>query len=113
SGCGNKNVNNKSEYRSVYSGELTSLNYLVTSSTNEFGVVANLVDSLIDYDSYGVAKPGLATEWSLSDDNLVWTFKLREGVKWYTHDLKEYGEVTAQDFVDSMKYILNPANESR
>lgn len=113
SGCANTNVNNKSEYRSVYSGELTTLNYLVTSSTNEFGVVANLVDTLIDYDSYGVPKPGLSTEWLVSDDNLVWTFKLREGVKWYTHDLNEYGEVTAQDFVDSMKYILNPTNESR
>ncbi|NLY46706.1 MAG: peptide ABC transporter substrate-binding protein [Tissierella sp.] len=113
SGCANTNVNNTSEYRSVYSGELTTLNYLVTSSTNEFGVVANLVDTLIDYDSYVVPKPGLSTEWSVSDDNLVWTFKLREGVKWYTHDLEEYGEVTAQDFVDSMKYILNPANESR
>ncbi len=113
SGCANTNVNNKAEYRSVYSGELTTLNYLVTSSTNEFGVVANLVDTLIDYDSYGVAKEGLAREWTVSDDNLVWTFKLREGVKWYTHDLKEYAEVTAQDFVDSMEYLLNPANESR
>lgn len=113
SGCANMITNNKSEYRLVYSGELTTLNYLVTSSTNEFGVVANLVDTLIDYDSYGGPKPGLAIEWSVSDDNLVWTFKLREGVKWYTHDLKEYAEVTAQDFVDSMKYILDPSNESR
>lgn len=113
SGCANTAINNKSEYRLVYSGELTTLNYLVTSSSNEFGLVANLVDSLIDYDSYGVPKPGLSTEWSVSDDNLVWTFKIREGVKWYTHDLEEYAEVTAQDFVDSMKYILNPANKSR
>ena len=112
SGCANTNVKDKSEYRRVYSGELTTLNYLVTSSTNEFGVLANLVDTLIDYDTYGVPKPGLATEWSVSDDNLVWTFKLREGVKWYTHDLKEYGELTAQDFVDAMEYILDPENES-
>ena len=113
SGCANIITNNKSEYRLVYSGELTTLNYLVTSSSNEFGLVANLVDTLIDYDSYGVPKPGLSTQWSVSDDNLVWTFKLREGVKWYTHDLKEYAEVTAQDFVDAMKYILDPSNESR
>ncbi|MDR7870810.1 MAG: peptide ABC transporter substrate-binding protein [Tissierellaceae bacterium] len=113
SGCASTNVKDKSEYRWVYSGEVTTLNYLVTTSTNEFGLAANLVDTLIDYDPYGVPKPALATEWSVSDDNLVWTFKLREGVKWYTNDLKEYAEVTAQDFVDAMEYILDPTNESR
>lgn len=107
------NVAEVQEYRIVYSGEVTTLNYLVTSSTNEFAIAANLVDTLIDYDRYGVVQPCLATEWSVSDDGLVWTFKLREGVKWLTHEGEEYAEVTAQDFVDAMKYILNPANESR
>ena len=112
SACANTNVNNKSRYRWVYSGEVTTLNYLVTTLANEFALLANLVDTLIDYDKYGIAKPALATEWNISDANLVWTFKLREGVKWYTHDLEEYGEVTAQDFVDAMEYILNPSNRS-
>ncbi len=107
------NVAEVQEYRIVYSGEVTTLNYLVTSSTNEFAIAANLVDTLIDYDRYGVVQPCLATEWSVSDDGLVWTFKLREGVKWLTHEGEEYAEVTAQDFVDAMKYILNPANESK
>lgn len=100
------------EYNTVYSGELTTLNYLYTSSTNEFAVAANLVDTLVDYDKYGVVKPALAEEWSVSEDNTVWRFKLREGVKWLTHSGEEYGEVTAQDFVDSLRYILNSENES-
>lgn len=102
-----------SEYSSAYSGEITTLNYLVTSSTNEFALAANFVDTLIDYDKYGVAQPCLATEWKTSDDGLVWTFKLREGVKWVTYEGEEYAEVTAQDFVDAMKYILNSENESK
>lgn len=101
------------EYNSVYSGEVTTFNYLVSASTNEFALAANMVDTLIDYDRYGVAQPSLATEWTTSDDGLVWTFKIREGVKWYTHDGKEYGDVTAQDFVDAMGYILNSANDSQ
>lgn len=113
SGCSSTNVKDKSEYRWVYSGEVTTLNYLITTLTSEFALAANLVDTLIDYDSYGVPKPALATDWYVSEDNLVWTFKLREGVKWYTHDLQEYAEVTAQDFVDAMEYILDPSNESR
>lgn len=101
------------EFRTVYSGEVTTLNYLVTATTNEFAIAANLVDTLVDYDKYGVVKPGLATEWKLSEDNLTWTFTIREGVKWLRNDKTEYAEVTAQDFVDSMEYILDSKNESK
>ncbi|AEE90964.1 ABC-type transporter, periplasmic subunit [Tepidanaerobacter acetatoxydans Re1] len=103
----------KDEYSTVYSGEITTLNYLITSTTSEFALAANMVDTLIDYDKYGVVQPCLATEWNVSEDKLVWTFKLRKGVKWFTHDGKEYAEVTAQDFVDAMKYILDQAHGSQ
>ena len=100
------------EYSTIYSGEITTLNYLATSNTNEFGLASNFVDNLVDYNKYGVAEPSLATDWSVSDDGTVWTLKIREGVKWYTYNGEEYAEVTAQDFVDSAEYILNPVNES-
>lgn len=100
------------EYSEVYSGEITTLNYLVTANYNEFALAANMVDSLIDYDKYGVLIPGLATEWESSEDGLVWTLKIREGVKWFTHDGKEYAETKAKDFVDAAKYLLDPNNES-
>ncbi|MGO1468727.1 MAG: peptide ABC transporter substrate-binding protein [Tissierella sp.] len=114
SGCVNKSSNKDAseEYRSVYSGEITTLNYLVTSSTNEFAVAANLIDTLVDYDKYGVIKPSLSTEWEVSEDKLTYTFKIREGVKWVKEDGSEYGEVTAKDFVDSLSYILDSKNES-
>lgn len=101
------------EYNTVYSGEITTINYLVTASTNEFALAANMIDTLIDYDRYGVAQPALATEWETSEDGLTWTFKIREGVKWVTHEGEEYAETKAQDFVDSAKYILDSANESK
>lgn len=124
SGCTKKSIDNKdteiiteidkdTEFRTVYSGEITTLNYLVTSTTNEFAVAANLVDTLVDYDKYGVVKPALATEWKVSEDNLTWTFRIREGVKWFRQDKTEYAEVTAQDFVDAMEYILDSNNESK
>jgi oligopeptide transport system substrate-binding protein len=67
---------------------------------------------LIDYDQYGVAQPALAESWTVSEDKTVWTFKIRPGVKWYTFTGEEYAEVTAQDWVDAMAYILNPDNSS-
>ncbi|WP_409369177.1 peptide ABC transporter substrate-binding protein [Lysinibacillus sp. 38-6] len=102
----------KSEYRVVYSGEIKTLNYLKTSETNEFAVAANLVDGLIEYDKYGVVQPGIAQEWSSNEDATVWTFKLRDDVKWVTHEGKEYADVVAQDFVDGLQYVLDAKNES-
>jgi oligopeptide transport system substrate-binding protein len=110
---GNKQeLSDVQEYSTVYSGEVTTLNYLITASENEFAAAANLVDTLVDYDKYGVINPDLATDWKVSDDGLVWTFNIRKGVKWVDNTGKEYAEVTAQDFVDSMKYVLNSDNNS-
>lgn len=115
-GCGSNSGSSadgdNAEYRQVYSEEIKTLNYLKTAETNEFGALANMVDTLVEYDKYGVVKPCLATEWSANEDNTVWTFKIREGVKWVTKDGDEYADVEAQDFVDSLKYVLNNKNES-
>jgi oligopeptide transport system substrate-binding protein len=102
----------KQEYSTVYSGEVTTLNYLITASENEFAAAANLVDTLIEHDKYGVVKPSLSTDWKVSSDGLTWTFNLRKGVKWVTNEGKEYAEVEAQDFVEAMKYVLKKDNKS-
>ncbi len=38
----------KQEIRSVYSGEVSTLNYLTTTSTNEFGLCASFIDSPVE-----------------------------------------------------------------
>lgn len=99
-------------YSTVYSDEITTLNYLISTTTVEFALFANFIDTLVDYDRYGVIQPALAAEWTKSEDGLVWTFKIREGVKWVTADGEVYADVTANDFVESAKYILNSDNIS-
>ncbi|MDO4800466.1 MAG: peptide ABC transporter substrate-binding protein, partial [Bacillota bacterium] len=98
---------------SIYSGEVTTINYLQTASTNEFALACNLVDSLIDYDRYGVIQPALAESWSSSEDGLVWTFKIRPGVQWVNFKGEEVAEVVADDWVAAMEYVLNPDNASQ
>ena len=51
-------------------------------------VGANIYDTLVmgeawQGDHVPVPGPGLATEWSRSADNLTWTIKLRQGVKFH------------------------------
>jgi ABC-type oligopeptide transport system substrate-binding subunit len=51
--------------------------------------------------------PALAESWEVSDDGLTYTFKIREGVKWFTAEGAEYAEVTAQDFVAGFHHMLD------
>lgn len=99
-------------YRVLYAAEVTTLNYLVTTTTNEYSIAANFIDTLIEYDRYGVVKPGLAESWEVSDDNLTWTFHLRKGAQWVDGSGKPVAEVTSADFVAAAKYILNAQNAS-
>lgn len=99
-------------YRTLYSGEIGTLNYLTTASENEYTVSANIVDTLVEHDAYGQIVPCLAETWEQSEDGLTWTFHLREGATWVTADGEYYADVTAEDFVTAAKYILNAQNAS-
>jgi peptide/nickel transport system substrate-binding protein len=62
-------------------------------------VRASLIfDTLLWRDSQGTI-PWLASEWSVSEDGVTWTFTLRDDVKW--HDGKP---LTADDVVFSVSY---------
>lgn len=73
-----------------------------SSSTTDRTLVAWIFGGLVRF-APGSTDPAtieadLAESWEASEDNLVWTFKLREGVKWH----HGYGEVTADDVVFSL-----------
>ena len=103
---------NSGAFRTLYSSEFTTLNYLVTGNTLELRASANTVDGLTENDNYGIDLPALAESWSSNADNTVWTFKIRQGVKWVDKNGKEVAEVTAQDWVDAAKYVNDAHNDS-
>jgi oligopeptide transport system substrate-binding protein len=100
------------EYRFLYGSEYTTLNYLVVGNTYELKAAANSVDGLTEYSTLGVPEPALAESWSSNEDNTVWTFKIRQGVKWVDRSGNEVAEVTAQDWVDAAKYVNDAHNDS-
>lgn len=98
--------------KTLYSSEISDWNPLHPSAG---GTWANWIDSLVEYDNYGMCQPCLAESWTKSEDGLTWTFKIREGVHWQYYDGSFYGDeyVTAEDWVTSAKWILDPANTAR
>ncbi len=99
-------------FRTLYSGEVSTLNYLITGTTNELEICANVVDCLVEYDSYGNVLPALATSWEQNSDATVFTFHIREGVKWVDKDGNEVADVTANDWVSSAYYVCDANNAS-
>jgi oligopeptide transport system substrate-binding protein len=100
------------EYRTVYSAELPTLNYLDSSTTSVIRLSFSTIDGLVEFDRYGLIMPSLATHWEISDDHRTYTFHIRKGVNWYTCEGKEYAPVTAHDFEAGIKWGLDKKNAS-
>lgn len=98
-------------YNTYFSSSYASFNYFSTAYATVREIVANCIDGLVEPDIYGVYVPSLAESWTCNEDQTVWTFKIRQGVKWIdnTGAETEY-DVTAEDFVDGIRYIGDPLN---
>ncbi len=99
-------------FRSLYASECTTLNYLITTQTVNTGITYNVVDCLVEYDPYANVEPALATSWESNDDASVWTFHIREGLKWVDKDGNEVADVTANDWVAAARYVVDAKNDS-
>lgn len=63
-----------------------------------------IFDTLVQY--RGITsdiEPGLAAQWSVSRDGLVWTFRLRDGVRFH-----DGTALTAQHVVESLDRVIQP-----
>ena len=60
-------------------------------------------DNLLKMDKDGKVVPGLAEKYEVSDDQLTWTFHLRDGLKW-----SDGSALTAEDFVYSWQRLVDP-----
>jgi len=105
--------------------EPPSLDPSLATDTTSVDVVYNLFMGLTRPDPVtGELSPGLATDWSVSDDGLVWTFNMRQDVPWVHYDpltgefavvTDDEGNermVTANDVVYGVKRTIDPATAS-
>ncbi len=62
-----------------------------------------LFEGLCRWNEAGKAQPGMAERWDVSGDRKRYTFHLRSGITWSNGE-----PVTAQDFVQSWRRVLDP-----
>ena len=110
-----ENIADSQIVKTVYADETSDWNPLHPSSANTW---CNYIDSLVEYDNFGLCQPCLAESWTKEtfdwegEEAQRWVFNVREGVKWQTYDGKQYEDayVTAEDWRTTFKWILDPAN---
>jgi peptide/nickel transport system substrate-binding protein len=63
--------------------DVDSLNPFIGILAESYEVYALMYDLLVGYGQKDFSPvPGLAESWEVSDDELTWTYKIRQGVKW-------------------------------
>jgi peptide/nickel transport system substrate-binding protein len=99
----------------VYGGTLrmgmqadpTAFDPQVTSATAIWRAVENMYDTLVRIKPDLTVEPALAESWDISEDGLVYTFHLRQGVTF--HDGSPF---TADDVAFTYTRLLDPATAS-
>jgi oligopeptide transport system substrate-binding protein len=84
-------------------GDASSLDPQKVSGDWENRIVGDIFEGLTTEDANAEPIPGQAESWEISDDGLVYTFKLRDGIQWSDGE-----PVTAEDFVYSFQRLMNP-----
>ena len=94
-------------YRSAFTTDPTTFDYLANNKQTNSEYYANFVDNLLEHDQYGKIRGALAEDAAYNEDFTRLKFKLREGVKWVDNNMNEYATVTADDFATSLQHLLD------
>ena len=92
-------------------GEPPTLDWHKSSDTTSSFIITNLMEGLVQFNYTGpevTLSPALATSWESSEKAKVWTFQIREGVKWSDGEVFE-----PKHIVDGWERLLNPATASQ
>ncbi|HHY50945.1 MAG TPA: peptide ABC transporter substrate-binding protein [Alphaproteobacteria bacterium] len=70
-------------------------------------IIGDYLEGLVTEDAHADVIPGQAESWDISEDGLVYTFHLRDGIMW-----SDGTPVTAADFEYAFRRLFNPATAS-
>ena len=75
----------------------------------DLNVLCNCIDGLLTNDNKGALIPCVAKDWTANEDGTVWTFNLRDDVKWVDYEGEEMADCVAEDFLWGLEFVLNYA----
>lgn len=105
-GCGGGSGSGDMTFVYTIESPASSLDSTVATDGSSFDCMAQFQQGLLSKDLDGNLVKELAEDYTVSDDGLVYTFKIRKDAKWSNDD-----DVTANDFVYAWQRILKNAGE--
>lgn len=97
----------KDEYGLGYSADPNTWDVFATYQSADFEAIVNTYDGLYEYNGENVQVPALAESYTVSEDGLTYTFKIRQGVKWVDSQGNPIEDLTAKSFVAGMHHLLD------
>lgn len=94
-------------YQYAYSSDPQTWDVLATYLEADAEPLVQTYDGLMMYDIKNTQQYALAENVDVNDDSTVFTFKIRQGVKWVDSQGRELGEVTADDWVAGMQHMMD------
>lgn len=92
----------------TYKDDVATLDPAIGYDWQNWSMIKSLFDGLMDYvPGTTELRPGLAESYTISEDGMTFTFKLRPGVKFHNGR-----EMTAEDVKYSLDRVTNPATQS-
>ena len=90
--------------------DVTSLDPAITMDNTTWKIIYNVYERLVDYDGETTnIKPGVAKEWTVSEDGKTWTFFLEEGHT-FSDGTPVDAEAVKASFERSLKINQGPAS---
>ena len=88
-----------------------SMDPAIVTAVNDFRILMNVYDGLVrDLSGTLEVEPGLAESWTISDDRKVYTFSLRQGIKF--HDGSPFNAEAVKFNFDRMLVKNHPFAET-
>ncbi|MFC2022984.1 peptide ABC transporter substrate-binding protein [Chloroflexota bacterium] len=106
-GCTPRKIPTSGGVLNLYGIDPYTLDPAVSSEMTSHGYIMHIFSGLVTLDDNLEPSPDIALEWRVSEDGTVYTFELRQDVRF--HDGRE---VTAEDIKYSWERACNPATGS-
>ena len=86
---------------------IISMDHHIATDGTSFIAQTMIISGLMELDANGNPLPDMAESYEMSDDGLVYTFKIRDDANWSNGD-----PVTANDFVYGWNRLVDPDTAS-
>ena len=116
--CSKKEVSKNNTFNLNLNQGIETLEPVMSNSVQSIWGLSVMMEGLVQFDRESKLKPCIAKSWTISEDALIYTFSLRNGVSFQDNECFSSSggkgrKVTASDFKYCFERVNNPETKTR